>query len=234
LVESESALNVAVVTGGHSYDVIGFRKLFRSLEGLDCYVQHTDDFGSSAEDLRDAYDAVVFYSMMMEEPVDEGLPWYAGTPRAALARLSTTGQGVVLLHHAIVAYPGWDYWRALAGIGEFSNEYYFDQNVPVHVADADHPITRGLADWEMVDETYDMAEPGPGCRVLLTTDHPRSMAALAWIHEHGAARVFCLQCGHDNRAWAHESFRTVLRRGILWAARRIREGLLRGPREGRI
>jgi type 1 glutamine amidotransferase len=89
------------------------------------------------------------------------------------------------------------------------------------VADPDHPITQGVADWGMVDETYDMAEPGPGCCVLLTTDHPRSMKALAWTRERGGSRVFCLQCGHDGRAWAHESFRTVLRRGVLWAARRI-------------
>jgi type 1 glutamine amidotransferase len=221
LAEPEATLNVAVVTGGHSYDVPNFHRLFRAMDGLDCYVQHMDDLTSSPEEVRDSYDAVVFYTMMMEEPVDKGQPWYAGAPRAALERLTETGQGIVLLHHAIVAYPRWDHWRRLAGIDEFQNEYHFDETVLVHVADADHPITRGLADWEMVDETYDMAEPGPGCRVLLTTDHPRSMRALAWAREQGASRVFCLQCGHDNQAWANESFRTVLRRGICWAARRI-------------
>jgi type 1 glutamine amidotransferase len=33
--------------------------------------------------------------------------------------------------------------------------------------------------------------------------------------------VFCFAAGHDNQTWIDESFRTVLRRGIQWAARRL-------------
>ena len=43
-------MRVAVVTGGHSYDVIGLRDLFAGLPGVQAYVQSLDDFASSTED----------------------------------------------------------------------------------------------------------------------------------------------------------------------------------------
>jgi type 1 glutamine amidotransferase len=56
----------------------------------------------------------------------------------------------------------------------------------------------------------------------MTTDHPKMrMQAVAWTHTFGNARVYCLQPGHDNGAWAHETFRTVLWRGIQWVAGRL-------------
>ena len=33
-------LKVAVVTGGHSYDVMNFHRLFASIEGIEPFVQH--------------------------------------------------------------------------------------------------------------------------------------------------------------------------------------------------
>ena len=77
-------LSVAVVTGGHGFDVRNFHKLFRALDGVDAYIQHLDDFASSPTEVRDSYDAVLFYIMMMQGPADEGLPWYAGKPKTAL------------------------------------------------------------------------------------------------------------------------------------------------------
>ena len=46
-------LKVAVVTGGHSFNVMSFHEFFRGLDGIDAYVQHIGDFCSSPEDMRD-------------------------------------------------------------------------------------------------------------------------------------------------------------------------------------
>ena len=43
--------------------------------------------------------------------------------------------------------------------GDRSFSYYPQQTLTVDVADTDHSITEGLASWEMVDETYVVAEP---------------------------------------------------------------------------
>jgi type 1 glutamine amidotransferase len=65
-----------------------------------------------------------------------------------------------------------------------------------------------------------MASAGEGSEVLLTTDHPKSMKTLGWARQYKQSRVFCLESGHDNQTWADPSFREVLRRGLLWCARR--------------
>lgn len=215
------ALKLAVVTGGHPYDVPNFHRLFRAIgDGMDLCIQHMDDFAASPADVRQNYDVVLFYIMLMHGPSDEGNPWYAGKPKSALENLCNTAQGIVLLHHAILAYPQFSRWHELTGVAERSFGYHIGETVTAHIADPDHPITRGLAAWTMTDETYTMADAGEGSRVLLTYDHPKSMRTIAWTRQCGQARVFNYQAGHDNATWQDANFREVLRRGIMWAGGR--------------
>ena len=213
-------VKTAVVTGGHPFDVVNFHHLFQELAGVRAYVQHMDDFASSSEQERDSYECVVFYTMLRETPDDAG-PGYAGKPRTALEHLGETGQGILLLHHAILGSAGWPLWNAMVGIEDRSFGYHHDQSVHVETANREHPITRGVAAWQMIDETYTMADAGADSEVLLTTGHTKSMRTLAWTRTHKNARVFCYQCGHDNQTWVNGEFREILRRGIQWCARRI-------------
>jgi type 1 glutamine amidotransferase len=217
-------VRVAVVTGGHVYDVQNFHRLFRRLassrDGIDAYIQHMDDFASEKEAVRDAYDAVVFYIMLMDTPPDEER-WPHGNPYAAVEHLGTAKQGVLVLHHATLAYPQWPTWNELVGIPDRKFDFYVGQDLHIEIADAKHPITKGLAAWDMVDETYTMLEPDKDSHVLLTAKHPKSMKAVGWTRQRGQARVFCFQSGHDNLTWENAGFTEVLRRGILWCARRI-------------
>ena len=215
-----SPLNVAVVTGGHSYQVPEFYRLFHGLPGIAPTIQHMDDFASSPTAVRRAYDVVLFYTMLLDGPVDS-VPWYCGQPLTALAELGQTPQGIVVLHHAILAYPQFAPWDQLVGMtGRHQFTYHQGQTLRLHVADQAHPITRGLADWEMVDETYTTPDLAPDSTVLLTTDHTNSMRHIAWTRLYGKARVFNFQSGHDSVTWANPGFQEVLRRGIFWAAER--------------
>jgi len=214
-------LDVAVITGGHSYDVPRFHKLFNSIEGINPFIQHMDDFASSAQDMRNSYDAVLFYVMFMDEPSDEGLPWYSGKPKTALKQLGDTAQGIVVLHHAILAYPQWPAWNDIVGISDRKFGYHLNQSVHVKIADSHHPITNGLSDWKMNDETYTMHDASDGSNILLTTRHPQSMNTIAWTRQYKNSRVFCFESGHDNEAWEVFNFKEMLRRGILWSAQKI-------------
>ena len=215
------ATRVAVITGGHSYDVPNFHGLFRELEGCEAYIQHMDDFASSSETGRDSYDVVLFYIMLMKGPTDEGIPWYSSKPKTALKHLGATKQGIFVLHHAILAYPEWDAWNRIVGIENRRFGCHPAQRIRVEVTDSAHPITEGLTGWERTDETYTMAEPGGDSRVLLSVQHEKSMKVVGWVRRHGQARVFGFQSGHDNATWVDGSFRRVLARGIAWCARRI-------------
>lgn len=220
---SEDKIKTAVITGGHGYDVIGFRKLFRGVDGVDAYVQHIDDFCFSSRQIRDQYDVVIFYIMMIETPRDEGLPWYSGKQMTALDHLGATGQGILVLHHALLAYPNWEKWDDIVGVKNRTVfDYKIGEKVSIDVANPDHSIAEGLPkSWQMIDETYKMPEPGIDSQVILTTETESSMRNIAWTRSHGKSRVFCLQSGHDERTWQSVHFKRVLLNGIRWLASRI-------------
>jgi type 1 glutamine amidotransferase len=123
----------------------------------------------------------------------------------------------VILHHAIVAYKDWDEWAAFVDIEDRALDYLHDVEMDVSVADAEHPITRGVSDFSITDETYLMNGPAEST-VLLTTDHPKSMKEIAWVRTVGSSRVFSFQLGHDATAWENPGFKTVLKNGIVWTA----------------
>lgn len=212
---SEIPIKTAVITGGHDFDVPAFTRLFRVLANVNAYIQTLDDFAADAGKVRDWYDVVVFYNHHQETPASDT------HQRATLERLGETEQGIVVLHHGLLAFRDWPLWDQVVGIEDRGVGYDHDQQLTIHVADPDHPITRGVGDFAMVDETYKIDEPGPDSHVLLTTDHPKSMEAIAWTRTYGKSRVFCYESGHDASAFDNPHFRTVLGRGIAWAARRI-------------
>ncbi|MGC9468627.1 MAG: ThuA domain-containing protein [Anaerolineae bacterium] len=210
----EIPIRTAVITGGHAFDVPAFTRLFRVIANVNAYVQTLDDFAADAGKVRDWYDVLVFYNHHQETPAS------GSATRATLERLGETDQGIVVLHHALLAFRDWSVWDEVVGIEDRGFSYDHDQQLTVHVADPDHPITQGLSDFVMVDETYSVNEPGPDSHVLLTTDHPKSMEALAWTHTYGKARVFCYESGHGASAFDNPHFRTVLGRGIAFVAQR--------------
>ena len=223
-------VRVAVVTGGHSFDVPNFHRLFRSLRGVDAYIQSLDDFASSSPSTRSDYDVVLFYIMQMATPVDEGLPWHHGRPLTALSELGSTGQGIVVLHHALLAFPDWQPWSDIVGISDRRFGFHMGQTVRSLVRD-DHPINRGLRPWTMGDETYTMADARDDSSILISYDHPLSMKTIAWTRQYRSSPVFCYQAGHDNTTWSNASFQDVLRRGILWSTGRLEPEALEETRK---
>ncbi len=206
---------VAVLTGGHPYDVPAFNACLRSLPGVDCHVQSVEEFCTDFGKYTDGYDAVVFFHMVLPTPVNE--PAWNTVDKRSLEAIAERGQGIVVLHHSVLAFDEWDTWTAVTGIADRKN-YTYDFGVAVesHLEKPDHPITRGLADWTLVDETYNACSAGPDSDILISTPCAASMKTIGWTRRYKNSRVFCYQSGHDKAAYSDSNFRTVLGRGILW------------------
>lgn len=209
----KTPVKIVVVTGGHGYDVPNFEKLFKSLDGIQTTFQTMDQFVAAPVAVRDGFDVVLFYHMLMPTPQDKA--------KEALEHLGSTEQGVVVLHHALLAYPQWQVWTDIMGIADRKFGYFHDQKLHVNVTKVEHPITKGLKAWDMIDESYTMADAGEGSQILLTTDHAKSMKTLGWTRQYKKSRVFGFESGHDNQTWVDPNFREVLRRGLLWCARKL-------------
>ena len=51
---------VAVITGGHAFDVPAFHALFGNIPGTDCYIQHLEDYAADVGNVGDQYDVLLF------------------------------------------------------------------------------------------------------------------------------------------------------------------------------
>jgi uncharacterized protein len=209
-------LNAAVITEWHPFNVIDFQRLFASFDSFHTYAQSLELLAHDEENYG-AYDVLVFYNLSIPTPED-------GDPRRRYLerRLGENGGGIILLHHAIANYPDWTFWDTVCGISDRRFKYFPEQTARYTVTgNGDHPVLRGVNDFDMTDETYTMEEPSAANNVVMTTEHPNSMRAIAWTRSFKNSRVFCYQSGHDRSAYENLSFRTVLERGMLWAADRL-------------
>jgi uncharacterized protein len=143
--------------------------------------------------------------------------------RENLASLVRQGKGLVLLHLACGAFEDWPEFVNLAG-RIWDRKTFHDPRgpFPVHIVEKDHPITRGMQDFQADDELYVCLTGDPSIEVLATArskmthkDYP-----MAFVLNYGKGRVFHTALGHDVRAIEMPGTAELLRRGCLWAAGR--------------
>ncbi|MDR1024177.1 MAG: ThuA domain-containing protein [Treponema sp.] len=213
-------LQAAVLVENHPYDVVGFQKMLDSFQDCKCYVQPVDLFVRD-DDNRKHYDTVLWYNINWDPPAENSvLRNYLENEAGA------SGQGIVLIHHALLNFQNWSIYTELCGLRErgagIDFKYFPNQIVHEHILDGSHPITGGLADFTLTDETYNIGEPEePGNHILIGTDNPTSMKSLAWTRQYRNSRVFACASGHDNRVYADENYRRVIHRALLWTSGRI-------------
>lgn len=221
----QGKIRVLLTYGGHGFDEKAFFAMFDAMPDI-AYTkaplpQSADRFKPGLEK---EFDVIVMYDMVGGFPAEQ---------QKAFEDLLKTGIGVVSLHHNLGAHRNWDEFRKIIG-GKFmfadcemdgrkhtKSTFAHGQDVKVHVADKEHPITRDLQDFEIHDEVYGNFYCLPEAHVLLTTDHPKSNPQVAWTLQYGKSRVFYLVLGHDAKAWSNPDFAAVVVRGIRWAAGRL-------------
>jgi len=155
---------------------------------------------------------------------------FAPEQQEAFVTLLQKGIGLFSLHHNMGAHRDWDEFRKITG-GKFvfkpceidgkkhpKSGYAHGQDLKVKIVDKEHPITKGVEDFEIHDETYNDYYTDPDVEVLLSTDHPKNDPELAWVKEYGQSRVFYFMLGHDAKAWSNPAFRKIVLNGIRWAA----------------
>jgi hypothetical protein len=221
----EGKLRALVITGGHDYEEPAFRAMFAAMP--DVVAQHAT-FPDAADlltpELAKTQDVVVLYDMWT--------PGFTPAQQQAFVQLLEQGIGVVALHHTLAAHPNWpEYAKIIGGrfhVGDHvvdgqtvpGSTYDHDQDIAVQIADRQHPITRGLPDFQIHDETYGRYDTDPDAHVLLTTQHPKSDRELAWTNHYANSRVVYIQLGHDHLAYEHPTYRELVNRAIRWTAGR--------------
>ena len=203
-------LRVQLVTGGHDHEPSLYALFDNQPEFKTNVRPHPQAFTS---DLRRNTDVLVLYDM-----IKTGLP---EDKRARLREFAEAGKGIVILHHAICSHTDWPWWfeQVAGGVYNEKSTFLHDETMPIKIVKK-HPITDGLADFVIHDETYKNLWISPKVDVLLRTSNPTSDGPVAWISPYPKSRVVFLQLGHGPEAHRNPNFQRLVRQAILWAGER--------------
>lgn len=215
---SAKKLNILVITGGHGFDEEPFFEMFDSFQDITFtrLVQPEANTQLGTIDPKN-YDAIVFYDMPKSISEQDKTNYY---------KLLKLGKGMVFLHHSQCSYQNWEGYKTIVG-GKYHEEknspqsstYQHDVTFTVKISDPKHPVTRGLKDFEILDEVYGNTEVLPGVTPLLTTDHPQSSKIIGWTHQIEKSRIVYIQPGHDKNAYQNAQYRKLVRQAINFVAR---------------
>lgn len=147
-------------------------------------------------------------------------------------RYLSNGGGVAVIHFANGAFhrslpdagaSDWpEYRRIVRRIWDHNGGSGHDAYGPfrVDIAGVAHPILRGLAPFETVDELY-FRQTGEEPIIALATARSKVTGRdepMAWAHDYGRGRVFQTVLGHSAES-IHKAA-PLIRRGAVWAAGR--------------
>ncbi|MEC7774518.1 MAG: alpha/beta fold hydrolase [Planctomycetota bacterium] len=169
------------------------------------------------------YDAIVL-NFRNPPPRDPG-----PAARKALAEYVKSGGGLVVVHFAIFAFPGWEEYRRIIGrvwVGRVSGKKISGHSprgtFDVKVLDREHPAVAGLEDFTADDELYSKLQGEDRIRVLLDahSEYSGKREPVAWARSYGKGRVLVTVLGHDLKSREVPAFKALLRQGTAWAAGR--------------
>ena len=215
-------IKALVVTGGHDFEHKPFISLFEGYDDIEYVEAQLKDDSEIFEDITGwDYDVIVFFNMTQK---------ISPKRQENFTKLLKDGVGVVALHHCMGSYQEWpEYIKIIGGrynlkaseqggVKREASTYKHDADFIIHIEDTQHPITRGLGDFEVHDETYKKCSFEKDNRLLLTTNHPDSDRELGWVRNYGNGKVCFIMVGHGPTVYAHPTYRQLVARSIRWSA----------------
>ena len=218
--QAQRPVRAVIVTGENSYSGHVWKdtsaELKNTLDGGKSFQQVTiePDPNFIATDAFLAYDvAVLDFRNAKPLASDDKV-------QANLVKFLEQGKGLVTVHWANGAMP---YWTGFVNIVGRAQQSKHDKRGPfaVKIVNPDHPITRGMKDFDTDDELFFDTKEGDRPITILATAHSNIQDKdfpMALTVQHGPGRVFNITMGHDVRALQMPGTSELIRRGTAWAA----------------
>lgn len=217
---SELKDKVLIVTGGKKIDTTAFLLIFDSIEELDYDTISKPRFFENINSiLSKQYSAYVFYDSYAEtKPREDSI----------MIELARRGTGMLFLHHAITSHQNSPEFKLIVG-GRYHHKpwydglkkygpstYKHDQEFSVKILDKSHPVTMGIPDFQIHDETYLNIEYIDKVIPLLGTDNRESVKFIGWTHMYHDSKVVYLQPGHNKKSFENRYFRLLVKNSLYW------------------
>ncbi|MCL2104316.1 MAG: ThuA domain-containing protein [Kiritimatiellaeota bacterium] len=168
------------------------------------------------------YDGFVLY---YNNNTVEKRPPPAGALDNLIRAVEEGGKGLVLVHFASGAFYDWGTEKVDAAFARIAGRVWNPKlrahdphgTFTVNIADKGHPITRGLADFETVDELYTCLDGEAPIHVVASavSKVDQKVYPMAFVLNPGKGRTFHCALGHDAQAF-NEKTLELFRRGAMW------------------
>ena len=227
--ETKPQLNILILTGGHGFDQPNFYKMFDDMPNVKYdKAEVPKDMDLLAPGLEKKYDLLLTYDM-------NNFPTITDEQRKRFAALIESGMPLIVMHHSLGGHENWQLYRNMIG-GQYlfkaievdgtsypASGYKHDIEIAIQVADKNHPITRGVENFTIIDEGYSNMYIKDGVHVLLKTDDSNASPEVAWTTKYGKSAIFVIALGHDKKAYENPNLRRILLQGIQWSIEETRK-----------
>lgn len=146
-------------------------------------------------------------------------PAFTAAQEQSLLDFVAGGGGFIGLH-----ITGWfiggDLVSMLGGSSSVHPPAEQTQRFTVRIAEPDHEIVTGIADFDLHDDELYIPGWGPDVTVLATSNWAERPIAVMWTRAHHQGRVFYSSVGHGPVTYENPSIQQILANAIRWCAKR--------------
>jgi uncharacterized protein len=152
----------------------------------------------------------------------------APADRANLERFLKRGGGQVALHDGICGTNSAWSKTWMGGVVQDGRTNWSKGLTGVYLQDHPHPITKGVANFDLPEELAHKVQVTREVEVLASTFHTaKEIIPQMWAYEKRKARSFVSLLGHNYASFDLPHYRGLVLRGIAWAGKRDVDSLLR-------
>jgi len=170
----------------------------------------------------DSATSLARYDLIFLHLYNAKTPTLSDAAKANLLQFVSGGKGLALSHLSSASFKEWEEFRKLCGrYWVMGKSGHGPRAVfKAQIANKEHPIVNGMADFEADDELYAKLQGDAPINVLVTaeSDWSKQTEPLAFTLGYGQGRVFQEQFGHDGKAIRNPSVQKLIQRGCEWAA----------------
>jgi len=167
--------------------------------------------------------ALEAYDVIVQTMFNRNLPTISDQAKENLLNFVKRGKGFFVQHLASASFSEWDEFGKLCGRKWVMKISGHGPRTPFQakVVDREHPITKGMEDFQVDDELYSKLQGTGDIHVLVEADSPWSKKTepLVFTLHYGKGRVVHNAFGHDHVAIQTPSVARIIARGVEWAAK---------------
>ncbi len=128
------------------------------------------------------------------------------------------GGAMLSLHNGIIKHSSPEMEQMVGGAFTGHPQH----EVLAYAVKTAHPVSKGLAPFEMDEEPYQFAmDPLAGLTILMEYTYHDQQYPAAWLRTFGKGKVIYLSPGHNPDSFQNEGFRALLVRAAAWCCDEI-------------